>query len=172
MERKRFQAFYSKKAGFQPEIAVSRKVQSGYETRTGKLLLRAFSMEDGSRQIKIMLDFVEVSDLARQIKALVKVKDKKSVTPIVHTTERNGEKSKATITLDRFQPGKLGIVFQRDKENINVALSDREALAFADLLQDVVFPLIVEEKTEKIDEAEEEHRETVTEEEPFIDEED
>lgn len=150
MERKRFQAFYSKTAGFQPEIAVVVKRNGRYETTSGRLMLRAFSLSERS-QIRIMLDFVEVAALARQIKAILK-QERKKTTPIIHTTEKNGEKSKATITLDRFQPGKLAVVFQRDNSQINVALSDREAIAFVDLLQNVVFPLIVEERVERIEE--------------------
>ncbi|HID04481.1 MAG TPA: hypothetical protein EYP20_01605 [Aigarchaeota archaeon] len=150
MERKRFQAFYSKNAGFQPEIAVVVKRNGRYETMSGRLMLRAFSLSERS-QIRIMLDFVEVAALARQIKAILK-QERKKTTPIIHTTEKNGEKSKATITLDRFQPGKLAVVFQRDNSQINVVLSDREAIAFVDLLQNVVFPFIVEEKVEKIEE--------------------
>lgn len=171
MERKRFQAFYSKKAGFQPQITVVGKKQGDYETRSGRLLLRAFSLEDGSEQIKMMLDFVEVDDLARHIKALVKSQEKNKSTPIVHITQRDGKESKATITLDRFQKGKLAVVFQRDDNSINVALSDREALAFASLLQTVVFPAIVEEESVKI-EGEEEQAVEESEDVPFVDEED
>ena len=151
MERKRFQAFYSKNAGFQPEIAVVVKRNGRYETTSRRLMLRAFSLSEKRSQIRIMLDFVEVAALARQIKAILK-QERKKTTPIIHTTEKNGEKSKATITLDRFQPGKLAVVFQRDNSQINVVLSDREAIAFVDLLQNVVFPFIVEEKVEKIEE--------------------
>ena len=134
----RGQVFYSSKAGFEVRAVTSTKRRGEYEERYGKVRIRAFSMENGKEQIRVLLTPAEAYKLGKAIKETLKTTPEKGTTVIIHKTQREGKESVSKITVEYFRTKKgtegIGIVVVRDKSRINVPLAKSEALYFADLL--------------------------------------
>lgn len=168
------QTFYASKSGVEVRGVTSAKRRGGYEERSGKIRIRAFSMENGRDQVRILLSPAEAHKLGRTVKSIFKTAPEKGVTVIVHKSQKDKKESTSRIIVDYFKTKKgtegVGLVVVRDSTKINTPLSKDDALYFADLL----IHLSLEQSwfsSKKVEEVEETEEEEVVEEDAFPEEE-
>ena len=129
---------YSTKTGVEVSAVSALKRRGGYEEKQGRIRVRAFSMENGKEQIRVILNSAEAHRLARAIKSVIKTTPKESVPVIIHKSQTKEGESTSKIILDYFKTKKgtegVGIILVRDKSKINIPLSKDDALYLADLL--------------------------------------
>ena len=130
---------YSSKTGLEVRTVSSLKQRGSYEEKKGKIRIRAFSMENGDKQIRILLDPSESHKLGRAIKGVLKTTPEKGVTVIVHKSQtRDGKESTSKVIADHFKTKKgtegVGIIVVRDNDKINIPVAKDDALYLADLL--------------------------------------
>lgn len=167
---------YSSKTGLEIRAVSSLKKKGNYEEKKGKIRLRAFSMENGDKQIRILLDPSESHKLGRAIKGALKTAPEKGVTVIVHKSQtKDGNESTSKVIVDYFKTKKgtegVGIIVVRDNDKINIPVAKNDALYLADLLTYLAMEQswfttkkIEEEAEEVVEESEELPEEPVDEE--------
>ncbi len=152
---------YSSKSGLEVKAVTTHKEKGGYVVKTGKVRIRAFLLEKGKEDIKVILNPQECHKVSRAIKNVLRNKPEKSTTIIIHKFKKDGKESTSKVSLDYFKTKKgtegVGIIVSRDEEKVNVPTDADTALYLADLFSHLAMEQSWEtsKKVEKVDEEEE-----------------
>ena len=131
---------YASKTGVEFTPATVVKGNGSRELKTGRIKIRAFSMEEKGKMVYVFLTPMEAHKLGRYLEGITTLSEAKKLKPIIHKLEKDGEETVSTVEVERWvsKDGKksgYAIVVSRDKESINIPMDKDTVLYLADFLK-------------------------------------